>query len=337
MIQRLSTFIPLLMLLFACRDVGGQPLQFDPIAEVLVRGRPESVIGDAGFLYASNLGVGANPLAKDGNGYISKISYDGVLLEQQLIAMPGQLDGPTGMALLGDRLFVADLDEVFGFDLQGQAAPLRINLSQFGVSFLNDLVAVSDHELVVSGTNVRKLFLVDTTAQSASEIQLDFVLSAPNGLAFDPQSGELYVAANLQHQIGANNSNGEVLKLDLDIAAASAAFSDRLSGAGRFLDGIALFGADQLIYSDWVTNGGPDGVLGRLNISDMSPATSTQLNLAGFADFHWQANRRLLVAPDLVNGRVQLLRLAVPEPSTIVGLLFAAMTLALSLVCRPAH
>jgi hypothetical protein len=232
------------------------------------------------------------------------------------------------MAFQGDRLFVADLDEVIGFDLNGQASPARIDLRRFGVSFLNDLVAVSDHHLVVSGTNAKKLFLIDTLAGSAETLHLDFGLTHPNGLAYDKRSGLLYVAANLAHTIGANSSNGEILQLNLDISNSSASFVSKASNAGLFLDGISLFGKDQLIYSDWVSGSSPAGTLGRLNIDDLSPATSTELNLSGFADFHWQESRGILAAPNLLGGEIRLFQHPIPEPSTLfLSLLGTAIVL----------
>lgn len=313
LVARLLLFALALVLVV---EAHADPLPFETIGDVTVGGRPESVIGDAQFLYASNLGTGANPLGKDGDGYISKISYTGELIEQKFISLRGQLDGPTGMAFIGNRLFAADLDEVIGFDLDGVASPVRIDLRSQGVSFLNDLVAVSDRHVVVSGTNVKKLFLVDTVAESFTPIGLDFTLSAPNGLAFDPATDKLFVAANLVHNIGSSAANGEVLVLDLDVESASATFDTRLSNAGRFLDGISLFGDGQVIYSDWVTNGGATGTLHRFDIDTLEVDMPTPLGLSGFADFHWQQGRRVLAAPNLTAGRVRLLSLPVPEPAT---------------------
>jgi len=325
--KNFASWISLLFAILLHSQAYGQPLQFDFVAEANVGGQPESVIGDASYLYASNMGVGANPFVKDGNGYISKLTYEGEVLDQNFITLAGQLDAPTGMALLGNQLFVADLDEVIGFDLDGLTPPQRIDLSSFGVSFLNDLVAVSDRHLVVSGTNVKKLFLVDTIAQSAAELQLDFALDHPNGLAFDGSTGELYIAANKQHAIGANLSNGLILKLDLDVVGASAAFVSQAPDAGFFLDGIALLNDDEWIYSDWVSFADPSGVLRRRDLVTLEPAAPTDLNLRGFADFHWQADRRILAAPNLVEGKVRLLSLSIPEPSTCGLLLATALAL----------
>lgn len=321
---RVALVLILSLRLLSLAEVRADPLPLETLAEVNVGGMPESVLAGPQYLYASNLGTGSNPLAKDGNGYISKLSYSGDLIEQRFISLRGQLDGPTGMALIGNRLFAADLDEVIGFDLDGVASPLRIDLRSQGVSFLNDLVAVSDRHLIVSGTNVKKLFLIDTVAESFTPISLDFTLNHPNGLAYDPATAKLYVAANKVHSIGSSVSNGEILVLDLDIAGAAAMFDTRLANAGFFLDGISLFGDGEAIYSDWVSGGGATGTLRRFDIESLAVDMPTPLGLRGFADFDWNPARRILAAPNLLDGRVRLLTLPVPEPAAGWQLLLVA-------------
>lgn len=323
LIRTLAVVCGLFVAAMPLSPVHGAALEFEFVAETNVGNKPESVIGDGTYLYASNMGAGSNPLAKDGNGYISRLTYDGTLVDQSYFPQRGVLDGPTGMAILGERLFVADIDEVIGFDLNKVAAPKRINLSQFGVGFLNDLVVVSDRHLVVSETNTKKLFLIDTVAETAAALALNFTLSHPNGLAYDADSELLYVAANLQHTIGSSFANGEILKLDLNVTSGSASLVSRAPNAGLFLDGIALLGDDEIIYSDWVSFSGNTGVLRRLGIDGWTPLDGSNLALKGFADFHWDADQRLLAAPNLVDGRVRLLSLPVPEPSSYVLLMMA--------------
>ena len=74
---------------------------------------PESALpdpaGDA--IYVSNV-VGA-PDAKDGNGYISRVSPDGKILEQRWAV---GLDAPKGLILRGSTLFVSDIDRLVAID-----------------------------------------------------------------------------------------------------------------------------------------------------------------------------------------------------------------------------
>lgn len=74
---------------------------------------PESVVHDAvdDVYLVSN--INGEPLAEDGNGFISRVTPDGEV--EALRWIDGEADGvelnaPKGMAVLGDTLYVADID-----------------------------------------------------------------------------------------------------------------------------------------------------------------------------------------------------------------------------------
>ena len=72
---------------------------------------PESVLHDpdADVYLVSN--IQGDPFEKDDNGFISRVSPDGVVLELRWIDGAKEnvdLDAPKGMAILGDELWVAD-------------------------------------------------------------------------------------------------------------------------------------------------------------------------------------------------------------------------------------
>ena len=82
---------------------------------------PESVVfyPKQQVAFVSNV----NGYTKNGNGYLSKISLQGELLEQAFIR---GLNGPTGMAIQGDFLFVADIDVLVKIDLANQRVVQKI-------------------------------------------------------------------------------------------------------------------------------------------------------------------------------------------------------------------
>ena len=75
---------------------------------------PESVIFDKNnnSIYISN--INGDPLKLDKNGYISKISVDGQILDKKWIT---GLDAPKGMAIFNDYLFVADLNKIWKINI----------------------------------------------------------------------------------------------------------------------------------------------------------------------------------------------------------------------------
>ena len=76
---------------------------------------PESVLYDpeADVYLVANIHGG--PSARDGNGFISRLSPEGEVIALKWIDSAAEgvtLDAPKGMALVGERLFVADIDVV---------------------------------------------------------------------------------------------------------------------------------------------------------------------------------------------------------------------------------
>ena len=92
---------------------------------------------------ASN--INGSPVAADGNGFISKINPDGSVRELKWIdgAAAGiTLNAPKGLAVLGGRLFVADVAQVQIFDIKTRKQIASVNIKE--ASFLNDVAAAKD-------------------------------------------------------------------------------------------------------------------------------------------------------------------------------------------------
>lgn len=138
---------------------------------------PESVIHDEerDVLYVSN--VNENPWEKDNNGFISKVSTSGKIIELEWVA---GFSGPKGMAILNDQLFVADLDEVGIIDIDNGELINKIKID--GASGLNDITPGGSNKLYISDSNEGKLYqYVD------GEISIfhDDTPGRPNGLYVD--------------------------------------------------------------------------------------------------------------------------------------------------------
>ena len=82
---------------------------------------PESVRYDSAgdVFYVSN--INGSPVAKDNNGFISRMKPDGTIDSLELIAGGRNgvtLNAPKGLALIGDTLWVADIDAVRAFNVR---------------------------------------------------------------------------------------------------------------------------------------------------------------------------------------------------------------------------
>ena len=71
----------------------------------------------SGYWYVSN--INGNPSVKDNNGFIARVRADSTA-SMTMTSRGGKndirLDAPKGMALVGDTLYVADIDRVRVFN-----------------------------------------------------------------------------------------------------------------------------------------------------------------------------------------------------------------------------
>ena len=79
---------------------------------------PESALLDTerNVLYVSN--VAGEPNAKDGVGFISKVSLDGKMQEAEWVK---GLNAPKGLVMHGDKLYVSDVDQLVEIDVNSGA------------------------------------------------------------------------------------------------------------------------------------------------------------------------------------------------------------------------
>src|SRR5438876_9853235 len=116
---------------------------------------PESVKYDPDLDLYFVTNINGNPSAKDNNGFISRIRPDGPV--DSLACVSGgrrgvTLTGPKGTAVVGDTLWVADIDAVRGFNKRTGAPVATVDLAKLGAKFLNDLAVGPDGALYVTDT-----------------------------------------------------------------------------------------------------------------------------------------------------------------------------------------
>jgi acetyl esterase/lipase/streptogramin lyase len=143
---------------------------------------PESVLYDpeADVYLVAN--IKDDPSKKDSNGFISRVSPDGEVIALKWIdgtaenVPPFTLNAPKGMALSGDRLFVADIDTVRVFNRKTGTWLGEIPVE--GAIFLNDVAAVEDGTVYVTDTQTGIIHLInqDWTVEQIARLE------NPNGI-----------------------------------------------------------------------------------------------------------------------------------------------------------
>ena len=107
---------------------------------------PESVLVDeaGGMLYVSNMNNSAP--SNSGSGYISKVDMGGKIVE---LKWAEGLNGPKGMGLFNNNLFVADDDELVTIDIASGQIVNKIQIE--GNPGLNDVTVGDDGSVYVAG------------------------------------------------------------------------------------------------------------------------------------------------------------------------------------------
>lgn len=168
---------------------------------------PESVRYDsaADVFYVSN--INGSPVEKDGNGFISRMKPDGTIDSLELIAGGRNgvtLNAPKGLALVGDTLWVADIDAVRAFNVRTGAPVATVDLSSFHAYFLNDICVGGDGALYITDSGLRmkggamehvaggdRIFRIDAAHHATVALASDS-LQWPNGITWDA-SGKRFI------------------------------------------------------------------------------------------------------------------------------------------------
>jgi sugar lactone lactonase YvrE len=156
---------------------------------------PEAVRYDPGqdIYFVSNWNSGDNS-ALDNNGFISRLRPDGAIDSLRFIrggAGGATLHAPRGMTIIGDTLWVTDVDAVRGFDRRTGAQLATITMAGFRPGFLNDIAVGPDGALYVTDTGTDRIFRV---ANGVAAVAIsDTTLGRPNGITWDRANARFIV------------------------------------------------------------------------------------------------------------------------------------------------
>ena len=254
---------------------------------------PESTIVNKNDLYVSNVGKELKPTLKDGDGFISKLDVNGKIKELHFI---DGLDAPKGMGIVGNTLFVADINTLRGFDLSTKKEIFNVVFE--GVSFLNDITVKDANTLFVGASDTSAIYEVNISNKSYKKL-MDFTVT--NGLFYE--DGILYAA-----QLGSSTQNmfdgkGKLYKIDLKD-------NNKLTQLGTFegvLDGVTKVG-NKVYVSDW-GNGKDTGIV---RVYDLKTKEETILKLQSFmgaADFWIDEKSKKIFMPQMIGNKVTILNL----------------------------
>jgi hypothetical protein len=240
---------------------------------------PESAAGDPArdAVYVSVFDPAAPPRER-GRQAVARIRTDGRDLEPAWVS---GLDHPSGLAVLGDKLFVVERGALAEVDIPGAKVIRRTPVPN--AVFLNDAAAEPGSGRVFVSDSGRGAILV-LEGGAVSEFLAGGELPQPNGLLVD--GGRLVVG-----------TSGDGCLKAVDLRTKAVSVLARL-GAG-IVDGIASDGKGNLLVSQ---NGGRlFRVAGDGSVSLLLDTTTAGMNLA---DFCYCPASGLVVVPTYVDCRV---------------------------------
>jgi hypothetical protein len=203
--------------LAACKkpQPAAKPGDGTPFAGLTVRDSfrtPESVRYDAAADVYLVSNINGAPTAKDGNGFISRLSPTGQVLALKFIEGGRNgvvLNAPKGMGIHGDTLFVADIDELRMFSRTTGASFGSKRVP--GATFLNDVDVAPDGAVYFSDSGMKADF---SSNGSDAVYRLDGtgLHKLASGVALGQPNGVLADSAGVTV---VTNGSGEMYHIDL--------------------------------------------------------------------------------------------------------------------------
>lgn len=235
---------------------------------------PESVFYNAQThqIYVSS--INGKTTAKDGNGFISLLSPNGKILKLKWVQ---GLNGPKGMTMKGDYLYVSDIDRLAKIDVRTQKI-VRFYPAK-GAIFLNDVQVGTNGIIYVTDSGRGAIYKLENGKLTLW--MMEPVLKGANGLAWE--HGKLLVG---------------VANYLLQVDPATKTIHKLVDNKGG-IDGLVPLGNGRYLVSDWA---------GKIQIISphkkpvvLSNTTAQKINAA---DLGYIPKRRLVMIPTFFDNRV---------------------------------
>lgn len=227
---------------------------------------------DQDLLYVSN--IDGAPDAKDGNGFISKVSLDGKVTDRYWIK--GGLDAPKGMGLSKGKLFVSDITRVHEIDTK--TGKITHTYPAKGAVFLND-IAVDGNKVYVSDSGGGSIYLIEDGKLSTWMSGLH----NPNGLFID--GGKMVMALWDDKTLNTVDLSSKEVTLRTDSIPNP--------------DGVEAIDNNEYLVSSW------NGIINYIDADwKKTILLDTQKDSVNSADIEYIKSKKLLLVPTFFKNKV---------------------------------
>lgn len=185
-------------------------------------------------IFVSN--INGQVLEKDGNGYITRIAPSGKVLAEKWAT---GLNAPKGIRSVGNTIWVADIDEVVGFEVVGASGGRLVSRVKVeGSQFLNDLATAPNGTIFVSDSSQSRIYMIRDGTSSVF-VEVADAGQQPNGLLVD---GDRLILGT----IGRGPAGGKLVAFDLKTKRRTELTTDAVGG----IDGIERWENGSLLVTD---------------------------------------------------------------------------------------
>lgn len=196
------------------------PASLSRAAQITGLESPNSFVGDPSGREYFISNINGEPEARDNNGFITKLNAEGKVTDLKFIqggVADVFLHAPKGMALVGPILYIADLDQLKGFDKTSGKLIITVSFSTSShprVS-LTDVTAAPSGLLYVSDQAANSIYRVDPSTDYRIDLLIhDERLAGPAGIAIHPRTNHVIVVSREKGKILDITPDGQLTELE---------------------------------------------------------------------------------------------------------------------------
>ena len=211
---------PLFLSLASAALVLGLPLASDA-AQITGLESPNSFVGDPSGKEYFISNINGDREARDNNGFITKLDTNGKITNLKFIqggVADILLHAPKGLALVGQILYVADLDQLKGFDRTTGKLLVTVSFpaaTPRHIVSLTDVAAEPTGLLYASDQSGNAIYKIDPSANHKVALLIqDDRLAGPSGIAVHPKSGHLIAVSWEKGKILEVTPEGQLTELE---------------------------------------------------------------------------------------------------------------------------
>lgn len=243
-------------------------------------------------IFVSNMASG-NPLEQNKISYISKLGTNGKVIKSKWVT---GLRAPKGLAIVGNYLYVSDINTVVKIDIKKARIVKTYNAPE--AKFLNDVAADSKGNIYISDMGSNAIYIIN---KEGLQIWMkDTKLRSPNGIFCDGKEHLILAlwgsstdpASSIAKELGAI--------MTVPLSGNKDGIQEELAPRGQF-DGIDMDANGILWVSDWMT--------GDIFSVKKNGESQKVYNLGqGTADISFAKDLGLLLIPQMSQNKIIAVR-----------------------------